>query len=69
MSDMDLVELASGMRPAGYFEDGSSFVKMMEAGICMGLQRTLVELDMFARALSLAIGRVGEPDGRCGGVA
>jgi hypothetical protein len=44
MCDVDLVELAPGVRPAGDFDDHSTFIKMLEAGVGIGLERTLVEL-------------------------
>ena len=45
------------------------FVKLLEACIGVGLERTLVELQMQPWVLSLAVGRVGEPDGGCGRIA
>ncbi len=66
---MDLVELAPGMGPAGDLVDRSSFVEMVEAGVSVGLERTLVEPEMLAWPLALAVGRVGEPDRRRGGIA
>jgi hypothetical protein len=69
MRDVDRVELAPGVGPTGDFEDRSRLVEMLEAGVGVGLERTLVELQVLARVLSLAVGRVGEPDGRRGCVA
>ena len=66
---MDLVELAPGMGPAGDLVDRSSFVEMMEAGVGVGLESALIELDVLAWPLTLAVGRVGEPDGGRGGIA
>ncbi len=64
VSNMDLVELAPSMGPAGDLVNGSSFVKMMEAGIRTGLQRALVELEVLPGTLTVSIGRVSEP--HCG---
>src|SRR5258708_9815931 len=63
MRDVDLVELTSRVSPAGNFDDRSTFVEMLEASIGVGLERTLVELEVLAWVLALAIGRVGEPYG------
>src|SRR6266849_6231973 len=60
MCDMDLVELAPRVRPARHFDDGSIFIEMLEACVGVGLERPLVELQVPARVLSLAVGRVGE---------
>ena len=60
---MDLVELAPSVSPAGDFVDRSSFVQVVEAGVSVSLERTLVELEVLAWPLALAVGRVGEPDG------
>jgi hypothetical protein len=45
-------------------EDRSSFVEMVEAGVGIGLKSAAIELEVFAWTFSLAVGRVGEPDGR-----
>jgi hypothetical protein len=66
MRDVDLVELAPRMGPARDFGDRSIFIKLLEACICICLERTLVELEVLLRVFGLAIGRVGEPDGRSG---
>jgi len=50
MGDMDLMELAPRVRPAGRFDDGSIFVEMLEAGVGIGLERALVELQMLPGA-------------------
>ena len=50
---MDLVKLAPGMGPAGDLVDRSSFVEMMEAGVGVGLQRTLVKLQVLAWPFAL----------------
>src|SRR5271163_4825378 len=63
MRDMDLVELASGMRPTRDFVDRSSFIKLLEACEGVGLQSTLIVLQVLPWVLSLAIRRVGEPYG------
>ena len=71
MRDMDLVELAPGMRPARDFVDRSSFVQVVEAGVSVGLERALVELEVLACPLALAdesanqtAGAVVPPEGR-----
>lgn len=69
MGDVDLVELAPCVCPAGDFNDGSCFVELLEASIGIGLQCALVELEMLAWVLALAVGRVGEPDGRRGRIS
>src|SRR5258706_2746535 len=69
MRDVDLVELTSRVSPTGNFDDRSTFVEMLEASIGVGLERTLVELEVLAWVLALAIGRVGEPYGGCRPVA
>ena len=66
---MDLVELAPCKRPASDFDDGSIFVEMLEAGVGIGLEWSLVELQMLFRIFALAVGRVGEPGGGRGCVA
>src|SRR5258706_10140918 len=69
MRDVDLVELTSRVSPTGNFDDRSTFVEMLEASIGVGLERTLVELEVLAWVLALAIGRVGEPYGGCSRIA
>ena len=69
MRDVDLVELAPRVRPAGDFDDPSTFIKLMEAGVGIGLERTVVELQVLPGVLSLAVGRVGEPHGWRGRIA
>src|ERR1019366_5996841 len=64
---MDVVELASGVGPAGNFIDGAVAVEMMKAGIRIGLQSALEVLQVLPRMLALAIFRVCEPDGRRSG--
>ena len=56
MGNMDLVELAPRVRPASRFDDGSIFVEMLEAGVGVGLERPLVELQMPLRMFALAVG-------------
>src|ERR1039458_2065363 len=63
---MDVVELAPCVGPACHFIDGAVAVKMMKAGIRIGLQRALEVLQMQPRMLALAIFRVCEPDGGSG---
>ena len=63
---MDFVELPPGVSPAGDLVDPSAFVEVVEAGIGIGLQRSLIVLQVQLRTLSLTVGRVGEPDGRRG---
>ena len=60
---MDLVELASRVRPAGDFIDVAIAVQMMEPGIGVCLKATLEVLQMLPWMLALAIFRVREPDG------
>ena len=69
MRDMDLVELAPGMRPARDFVDIAVFIELLEASVSVGLKRTLVELQVLPWVLALAIWRVGEPYGRRGPIA
>src|SRR5271168_2050507 len=69
MRDVDLVELTSRVSPAGNFDDRSTFVQMLEASIGVGLERTLVELEVLAWVLALAIRSVGEPCGGCRRIA
>ena len=69
MRDVDLVELAPGVGPAGHFVDIAAFVKVMEAGVGVCLKRTLVEPEVLPRVLALAIRRVGEPYGGRGPIA
>src|SRR5271163_3361145 len=63
---MDLVKLAACMRPAGNFINGAIAVQMMEPCIGVRLQAALEVLQMLSWMFSLAILRVGEPDGRRG---
>src|ERR1019366_6494878 len=69
MGDMDLVELAPGVRPAGDFDDRSIFVEMLEASIGVSLERTAIVLQVLAWVLALTIRRVGEPYGGGGRIA
>jgi hypothetical protein len=41
MRDVDLMELAPRVSPAGDFDDRSTLIKMLEAGIGVSLERTL----------------------------
>ena len=66
---MDLVELAPRVRPASRFDDGSIFIELPEAGVGIGLEGSLVELQVLLRVFALAVGRVGEPHGWRGLVA
>jgi hypothetical protein len=54
------------MSPARDFVDGAVPIKMMKAGVCVGLERTLEILQMSSRVFALAIFRVGEPHGWSG---
>jgi hypothetical protein len=38
------------------FDDGPGLVELLEAGVGVGLESTLVELQVLARVLSLAVG-------------
>jgi hypothetical protein len=58
---MNVVELSPRMSPASYLVDNTAIVKMMKAGVGVGLQSTLKVLQMLARMLALAISRVGKP--------
>ena len=49
------MELAPGMSPTGYLEDRSAFIEMMEADVCISLQRSAIELEMLAWMFSLAV--------------
>src|SRR3974377_344183 len=64
MRHLQLVELAPHMRPAGRFLNLATVIKMMEAGVGIGLQDSLKAAQMFSRMLTPAIRRVGEPH-RC----
>ena len=73
MRDVDFVELAPRMGPARDFDDRSIFIKLLEAGICVGLERTLVEPSDAALRFSplrsgesanQTAGAVVSPDGR-----
>jgi len=66
MDNMDLMELASCMRPAGNFINCAVAVEMMEPCISIRLKATLEDLQMLPWMLALAIFRVREPDGRRG---
>jgi len=52
---MDVVELAPGVSPACDFVDRAVPVKMMKAGIRVGLQRTLELLQMSSRMFTLGL--------------
>ena len=60
---MNVMELAPGVSPTGNFVDGAISVKMMKAGVGIGLQRTLEILQMSSRVFALAVLRVSEPHG------
>ena len=64
VDNMDLVELAASVCPAGNFIDRAIAVEMMEPGIGVGLQAALEVLQMLPWMLALAILRVREPDSR-----
>ena len=68
VGDLDVVELAPHMRPAGGLADAAGVVEMMEAGVAIGLQGPAEAVQMPARMLALAVRRVGEPDRRRGGI-
>lgn len=55
VDEVDLMELASGMSPAGDFEDCAFFVERIEARIGVGLKRTLVEPKSPAWPLARAV--------------
>src|SRR5580704_10010278 len=65
MRHMDLVELAPGMGPAGCLIYMVA-VKMMKARVGIGLQGSGEVLQVLAGMFTLAIRRVGEPEGRSG---
>jgi hypothetical protein len=67
--DVDVVELAPRVGPAGDLVDRSAFVKMLEAGIGVGLERTAIGLEVKLRPFALAVRRVGEPHRRRGRIA
>ncbi len=68
VGDLDVVELAAHMRPAGRLADAAGVVKMMEAGVAIGLQGPGEAVQMPARMLAFAVRRVGEPHRRRGGI-
>src|ERR1700743_3846088 len=65
MDNMDLVELAPCMRPAGCLIDMVT-VEMMKTSIGIRLQSAGEVLQMLAWMFSLAVLRVGEPNGGSG---
>jgi len=56
-----IVKLAPDVGHAGRFLDRSAFVKLVEAGVGVGLKGALEVLQVTLRMLSLAVRRVGEP--------
>src|ERR1700733_4294005 len=62
MDNMNLVELAPGMRPAGCLIDMVT-VQMMKAGIGISLQSAGEVFQMLTWMFPLAVRRVGEPNG------
>ena len=56
-----VVELAPDVGHAGRFLDRSVFIKLVEAGVGVGLKDALEVLQMPLRMFSLAVRRVGEP--------
>jgi hypothetical protein len=66
---MDLVELAPRVGPAGYFIDVAIPVQGMEPGIGICLKSALEVLQVSLRMLTLAILRIGKPDGWSGVLA
>src|SRR5882757_1237547 len=69
MRDVDLVELAPCVGPACDFDDRFPFIEMLEPSVGIGLESALVELQVLLWVLSLAVGRVGEPDRWCGRIS
>ena len=65
MRQMDVVELAPGMCPAGCFIYMVA-IQMMKARIGIGLQGSGEVLQMLSRMFSSAVFRIGEPDRRGG---
>ena len=51
------------MCPARRFQDVTLGIQGIEAGKGIGLQNALEEFQLGLRMLSLAVGRIGEPDG------
>src|SRR5580692_1915479 len=64
MRYLQLIELASYVRPAGRFLYPSTLIKMMESGVGIGLQDATEAAQMFSRMLTTTIRRVGKPH-RC----
>jgi hypothetical protein len=62
--DVEIVELAPGMRPARCFHDLPLLVERSEAAIGVSLQDAVVAAQMRLRVLALAIGRVAIPHRR-----
>jgi len=52
LDNMDLVKLAAGMRPAGYFINRAIAVEMMESCIRVRLKSTLEVLQMLSRMVA-----------------
>ena len=63
MRNMDLVELAPGVRPTRDLIDRTMLVEMMKACIGISLQGALEVLQMLLRMLAFSIGGVREPHG------
>ena len=64
MRYLQVIELATHMRPADRFLYPSTLIKMMESGVGIGLQRAAEVTQMFSRMLTTTIGRVSKPHRR-----
>ncbi len=61
---MQFIELSPSMCPAGCFGYPPGFVNRLVSAIGIGLQRAAERFEMLLRMDALAVGRIGEPNGR-----
>ena len=61
MGYLQVVKLASHMRPTSRFLYPSTLIKMMESSVGIGLQRAAEAAQMFSRMLTTTIRRVDKP--------
>lgn len=60
---MNLMKLASCMRPAGHLVNPAVVVEMMKSAVGISLHGSCIMRKMLSRMFSLAVGRVSEPHG------
>jgi hypothetical protein len=67
--NVHVVELASAVSPTSYFINAAVAVQMVQPGIGVGLQRSLIAVQVLPGMFPSAVFRICEPDGGTGSAA